>query len=441
LSPGEPDQTTQPEDEDAAAVVVEWTAEDQAMLAGWLDDTDHHTGWTETDDLIRILATAGRRDGDSLVAVLRAHAAMEAHHQARMYQAMMAIVDDYTDMDHGDLEWALEGAAMEVRAALSLTRRAAEHQVQLACDLGRRLPDVLAALGNGVIDLAKARVIIDGTSHLDPTRAHDVTSRVLDRAQDRTTGQLRALIRKLCVSVDPDDAARRYHQAVQQRVVFTRPDEAGTATLIASDLPPERAAAVMDRLTGIAHNLKTTNEPRTIDQLRTDIFLDLLEGTGDHQAYQRRGVVDIRVDLTTLVGLDDNPGELAGYGPVIADITRQIATRHGSQWRTTVTNRQGDIVHSGTTRRRPDARTRRLVETRDQTCVFPGCRMPARNTDLDHRTPHSQGGETNDEQLVAVCRHHHVNRHEYQWKHVRNPDGSHTWTSPLGNTYTRPPPD
>jgi hypothetical protein len=36
--------------------------------------------------------------------------------------------------------------------------------------------------------------------------------------------------------------------------------------------------------------------------------------------------LEIRVDLTTLIGLDDTGAELAGYGPVIAEIARDLAT-------------------------------------------------------------------------------------------------------------------
>jgi hypothetical protein len=34
------------------------------------------------------------------------------------------------------------------------------------------------------------------------------------------------------------------------------------------------------------------------------------------------GTVDITVDLRTLLGLTEEPGELGGWGPVIADIAR-----------------------------------------------------------------------------------------------------------------------
>lgn len=350
----------------------------------------------------------------------------------------MAVVDEYSPLAEDGPALAMEGAVSEVRAALSLTRRAAETDVDLAWSLRERLPEVLDALKQGRVDLRRAWVIVAGTTHLDVTEAQAVAAEALARAEGRTTGQLRALIRRLCIDVDPDEAARRHEVAVLDRAVVAELGDNSTSTITASDLPPERVAAIMDRLTRIAKSLRGGDEARTIDQLRADVFLDLLEGK---PAGRQRGTIDIRVDLTTLIGLDEGAAELGGFGPVVADIARQMTERYGPSWRVTVTDDTGDVVHSGVTRRRPGAGLRRLVESRDQTCSFPGCRAPASGCDLDHRIRVADGGTTDCHQLCPLCRHDHVVRHRYGWTHVRNPDGSYTWTSPLGVRYTRPPPD
>jgi hypothetical protein len=64
----------------------------------------------------------------------------------------------------------------------------------------------------------------------------------------------------------------------------------------------------------------------------------------------RKGVVDIRVDLRTLTEMTETPEELAGYGPVIADIARQVALdQPNAEFRFAVTGDDGQIVHVGTT--------------------------------------------------------------------------------------------
>ena len=73
--------------------------------------------------------------------------------------------------------------------------------------------------------------------------------------------------------------------------------------------------------------------------------------------------MDITVDLATLTGLSEVPGEIPGWGPVIADIARQVAlANEGGEWRFTVTDPDnGQVVlerdHPETTQRQPNAAT------------------------------------------------------------------------------------
>jgi hypothetical protein len=172
-----------------------------------------------------------------------------------------------------------------------------------------------------------------------------------------------------------------------------------------------------------------------MDQLRADIYLDLLQGT--HYTTRSRGVVHITVDLDTLTGLTEHPGELNGFTPVISDIARQITDEQtDSEWRYTITDTQtGQPITNGVTRRRPTTSQRRQVQTRDTTCVFPGCRMPATDCDLDHTTTWAEGGLTLPDNLAAMCRPHHRLKHN-GWTHKKLPNGANQWTSPLGHTYT-----
>ena len=173
-----------------------------------------------------------------------------------------------------------------------------------------------------------------------------------------------------------------------------------------------------------------------MDQLRADIFIDLLQGTVEDESGRNRGVVDINVDLETLTRLADHAGELAGYGPVIADIARQVAGEsHDAEWRYTVTDPNGGVITNGTTRRRPTASQVREVHAQHPTCVFPGCRMPAADCDLDHRIPYAEGGPTISPNLAPLCRHDHRIRTTAGWVHSPLPGGSHEWKTKLGHTY------
>ncbi|MDH4116713.1 MAG: HNH endonuclease [Acidimicrobiia bacterium] len=375
------------------------------------------------------------RDPDLAVDVVKAHVGVISRHHAQMLEATMRVVSAYEDLGF-PLDEAMEGAASELRAALSLTRRAAEHQLELAYQVTERLPRLFHEMIEGRLDLARVRVIVDGLAHLDTGVARNVLTGILEHAPTLTTGQLRARLRRECIDIEPEDAERRYQTAVDDRMVSASQSEDGSGTIIATGLAAERVGAVMDHIDRIAKSLRTGGEIRSIDQLRADVFLDLLAGGKSVKV----GTVDIRIDIDTLLELDKRAVELEGFGPIIADLGRELASIHGSQWRTTITGRDGAIIHTSTTKRRPDRATRRHVEARDVTCIFPGCRRPAAACDLDHRVQVVDGGDTHPEQLVALCRHDHVLRHRLGWRHTSNPDGSHTWVSPLGNRYTRPPP-
>jgi hypothetical protein len=171
-----------------------------------------------------------------------------------------------------------------------------------------------------------------------------------------------------------------------------------------------------------------------MDQLRADVVCDLLIGDAHQSA--RAGGLELTVDLPTLIGLRDRAGDLAGYGPLLGDLTRRVAAdKVDAPWRYTITDPVTGELWVGVTRRRPDTMVTRRVRARHRRCVFPGCRMPAVDCDLDHRTPHAAGGATTERNLAPLCRHDHCARHN-GWTYQRLPHGAHRWTSPLGHTYT-----
>ena len=65
--------------------------------------------------------------------------------------------------------------------------------------------------------------------------------------------------------------------------------------------------------------------------------------------------IEVRVGLATLMGLDERPAEIAGLGPVLADVARRVTARQmrGAEWRFAVTDPDGYLVVGGITRRRP----------------------------------------------------------------------------------------
>ena len=369
--------------------------------------------------------------------LLCAYQKMASYFQAKVYETMASIHEVTEHEPDLSFQEIFEGAAMEIGCALHLTRRSSESDLSFAMELCQRVPRVLEALGDGEIDLRRARVLVHGTENLSKEVARQVVDQIIGEVAQLTSGQLYARLRKLCIDANPEEATNRYRNALADRRVIAEASPDGTTHLLGLDLPPDRVAEAMAKINNLARSLNTADEGRTLDQLRADVFLDLLDGRALN-GRDGKGTVDLHVDLATLAELNEHPGELAGYGPVIADIARQVAElQQKSEWRWNLTDpHTGGLVCSGTTRRRPTTTQRRHIEARQPTCIFPGCRMPARRCDLDHRHPWAQGGATCSHNLEPLCRFHHRIRHRHHWNHQPLADGDHLWESPLGRRYT-----
>jgi hypothetical protein len=161
---------------------------------------------------------------------------------------------------------------------------------------------------------------------------------------------------------------------------------------------------------------------------------------GGIQPADRRGVVNLEIRLTTLAKLDDHPAIIAGFGPILADVARQVALAQAdAQWRYSVVDSNGNLRYHGITNRRPSATEAAFVRARDKTCIAPGCLQPAAVCDLDHRTEWANGGPSLRHNLEAECAHHHRLRHEHGHRVHRGRDGIPIWQTPNGTCYATMP--
>ncbi|MCW2902684.1 MAG: hypothetical protein JWO67_4949 [Streptosporangiaceae bacterium] len=398
--------------------------------------------------------------GFDLVVLLRARGRQLAFEQAELAADMVAVAQRVRD-ESSKLTWVwnsdVDGlAAAEIGAALTWTKRAARAGLQDAWALVERLPGVWATLRSGSIDLPRAKTLVEGTAAVGERLARQVVTQLLPEAPDLTTGQLAYRLRRLIAEADPAAARKSYEDGIAQRKVVRGLNADGTGYLSGCNLPTDQAAVADERLDALARAAKQAGDDRPMDQIRADIFLALIGGTYSGPGpINRRGVIELTADLPTLMGLADRAGELAGWGAVIADIARQIArARAGDSetiWRYSITDPfTGRLLHHGTTqppapselsprdpRRRPSARQRAFVIARDRTCRGPGCRVPARRTELDHRLDHAKGGPTEVWNLDAKCGHCHDLK-DGGWSAGYNAFDDTTWTSLLGHTYRVP---
>jgi hypothetical protein len=336
-----------------------------------------------------------------------------------------------------------EFAVDEVATALRLSRPAAGARLHLAVEL-TRLPATTAALADGLIDLPKARAVVDAVTVLDPPHAAAVERQVLPRAGTQTVGQLRAALAHAVLAADPAAAETRHQRAVASRQVTLRPTRDGMAELSAL-LPADAAVAVYQRIDDLARHTAAdgtrSRDARSRDARRADALVAAVLGAtaGPAAAPAVAATVHITMPADTALGLDTAPGELTGYGPVPASLARRLGA-HGPWRKVTISPTTGTVIDVGRTAYSPSAALADLVGARDRTCRFPGCRQPAGRCDLDHVLPWP-AGPTTAANLAALCRHHHRLKHRTSWTVRAGADAELEWTSPAGHVYrTCPPP-
>lgn len=338
-----------------------------------------------------------------------------------------------------------EVTAAEVGSALAITRNAALAMVDLASAAETRLRPGLEALAEGKLSLRKFMMLDEHTMVMTDDGCAEVQARVLPVAAQQSPPTFRARLARAVIAVEPAAAKERRVRAHEDRRVRIYPgyDDMSTVSAV---LPAVQARRWFDALTATAEAALTDGDDRGLDQARADTLLDLLlqppvDPPPGRDGHSRPVTVHVTVSAATLAGLDDEPGDLAGHGPITADTARELAA--DGTWRRILTDPEtGTVRDVGRTTYAPPAAMADRVRARDHTCRFPGCRQPAARCDLDHTVPYPDG-PTADDNLSALCRSHHRTKTFTRWRMEHLPGAIIQWTSPTGRRYvTHPwPPD
>lgn len=167
-------------------------------------------------------------------------------------------------------------SADALRPPLVWTRRAADTAFTLAWDLQSRLSAVYAAMTSGTLDRPRAAIFSDWTMQLTHQQAHIVCDRVLPDAPRLTTGQLIERLKRECIAIDPEWAARRYTETVKTRRIIKSVNPDGTANLSGYNLPLDEAATAKATVDHLVKKAKAAGDPRPRDLISADIYLGLL---------------------------------------------------------------------------------------------------------------------------------------------------------------------
>ncbi|WP_244187916.1 HNH endonuclease signature motif containing protein [Streptomyces regalis] len=436
-----------------AGALDEWVAGlreqgPSAQVAGLLDELD-----------LAQLSARGRIDA---LVVLEQHLSWLQAKQVQVLAAIAAHADTPEEMilaaggRLGDVfaaDW--DTAVEEVACALRLANVTAARRLEAATLLADRHDTTTGLLAAGQISYVQAQTLAEQLQVVDDSAAAQVEQVMAVKMPTQAAGQTRAALRREIHRADPEEAEQRHRQRVRERGIKHYPQEDGMA-LFGAVLPAQQAALMERTVDSRAQGY--ADDGRSLEQKRADALFDLVvnqpgavggSGAGGVSGVGRTGVVvQVTVPFDILVGEEDGPAELKGYGPVAASQARELAFAPGSVWRRLLTAPEtGLLIKTDPTTYRPTAETERHVIARDQYCAFPSCRMPAHRCDLDHVRPFDhrhpeRGGPTVPENLQPLCRRHHrLKTHHPGWRVSRDlHTGISTWTAPTGHTYTNTPP-
>ena len=400
-----------------------------------------------------------------------------------MQRAIVAVAGDEPSKAEDMWSGVDDAEREEVASALRLSGSTAQVRIDVARTLVNHLPDVCAALSTGDISPAHATVIAresasairDGLSEF---AIYQIQERALAYAEFHTPAQVAQKVRTTLAQFAPEEFEVTVAKARDTRRISCYKEADGMSTIVAI-LPAEDAQMIMSAIEkfvfstsvssshGIGANSSfggnhvgsvgdgatskgsgscAGNDPdsdgRSMDMKRADALTAIatwaLAQSGENVAPHRRPItVNVTIDLPTLMGLAENPGQLSGYGAIPASLARSLAS--DGKWRRFITDpTTGALLDYGRESYEPPQALVDFLLARDRTCRFPGCRAPARLSDLDHAQSWESGGETSAQNLGSLCRRHHRMKTHGGWKLESNSDGSCMWTSPEGKIYSVP---
>ncbi|MDX6203438.1 MAG: hypothetical protein QOJ83_2938, partial [Frankiales bacterium] len=301
-----------------------------------------------------------------------------------------------------------------------------------------------AMLRAGTLDPYRVWLITQTLTTLSPTAAATVEADVLPVAGSLTGPQLRKALRKAARQADPDWGVGMFAKARKsRRVGFDTRGQDGLVLLYAY-LPPVEAIAMQQHLEAAARRPSPdSQDPRNHDERMADALIAAVNGStpGDPTTPLTPHVeMQVIVPLPTLLGLRQDTGELSGYGAIPAGMARELAADHA--WRRWVVDPvTGHLLDYGRRCYRPPKPLADFIRALDRYCRFPGSGRTAAKADLDHPIPFDQGGPTSARNLGALSRFVHRAKTHGDYQLTRDPDGTCTWTTPLGRVYTTYPHD
>jgi hypothetical protein len=338
------------------------------------------------------------------------------------------------------------GIADQLGLACHISGFAAARRLDMARAMWFDLPQTYRLLTAGEISDYVASLVATETRHLDAATRRDVDGKIV-AAGIAQMGPRRALAcaRRHAYEADPHGYVQRGRTERKHRRVTLRPAP-DTMSFLSGYLPVEQGVACLKALQDHTDTVKASGDQRSRDQIMADTVVERL--TGQAQATDVNAELQIVMDLDALLDANNHkPAELAGYGPLPADLARDIlATSKGRLWwrRLYALPVGGPLAGGDPHRRNFDGYLRKLIMWRDRECRDPYCEAPIRH--IDHIQRFTEGGLTIYSNGRGECERGNYVREMPGWKVESISSGldgqPHTIkiTTPTGHSYLSRPP-
>ncbi|MBM7529966.1 HNH endonuclease [Brevibacterium luteolum] len=336
----------------------------------------------------------------------------------------------------------------------------------------RKLPEVASLFAVGRVSYSKVRAITRVADRIDGRRAaeivvlataeqlskmvstysllvkHDERQELISGDKDRFTvlpnGQGRA---RILIDVPETEAAEILAavNAAHDRLVREQAEAAGEAAAagepevpenpssVHADGFPTQAEALMElvRCGSDAANGSRTDaaratmvvhvSPDTLAQAQAQVQTQ--EQAQIQTQVQTQPVPDDAGDVPAGTSAGEQKSYVDGYGAISAESSARLACT--SAIIGAALDRFGDVLVLGRTKRLASSRQRLALSVRDLgLCQFPGCGR-RRRLEAHHRQPWSEGGPTDLDNLILLCRSHHIAVHEHHLRIART-DAPHS---------------
>ena len=213
--------------------------------------------------------------------------------KARQVELVAAITHTHTiEAEDGTLlhlpmsdTYARLDAAALVAGSLGVSQQAAQHWVDRAEKLTGPLAAVHAAMADGVLDEARAKIICDELDEVDDEVAAVVADHVMPTVRaglvedpsGENGARLKRRVHTALAAVDPDAVKQRAEKNRSDRCLRRWTSKAGVEEWLAT-LPATQSIRAWAAIDALAREFIKDGRSETLDQARADAMIALIEG-------------------------------------------------------------------------------------------------------------------------------------------------------------------